>query len=527
LKHLLAIVPVLLGALSAQGEGVRRFALIAGNDIGGENTRPLIYARDDARKIHQILTRLGGIGSDDTELLLNGKSSDLLSALGRLERRIREASQRGERTALIVYYSGHSRDGAMQLGGTQLPFDSLKGRLAQAPADVRIGIFDSCQSGAFTRAKGARKAPSFEVQADAGRGAKGLVILTSSAADEDSQESDQIGGSYFSHHLASGLLGDADQSGDGRVTLSEAYAYAYDRTVADTVESAAGAQHPTYSYDLAGNGDIVLTDVVSRREGVLFPAQSPEGTYYLVDSKGFVAAEVIKAGPLERKIALAPGNYRLKRRLPDRLRVGEIRVAEGQISVIDEARLRDAPFSADPVKGPGRLAQISTHLSLGLSGYYQSFFDAPTRDSLFPAAAMLGFEAQIHNFLRRDWIWAFDLAMGGSRSTLSVGGASLPYRFGELTVGSSILVEWPEGDWVPYFGGRLAMVLMTRRFDDPLLPRQNFDTFSPGLVGGLKYRVSRNWGITARGRAHYLLYNVEQNRSLGYWDLAFLVTYEM
>ena len=95
------------------------------------------------------------------------------------------------------------------------------------------------------------------------------MLLTSSAADEDSQEADRIGGSYFSHHLASGLLGDADRSGDGRVSLAEAYAYAYARTVADTAESAAGAQHPTFSYELAGNGDVVLTDVKSRTEGPL------------------------------------------------------------------------------------------------------------------------------------------------------------------------------------------------------------------------------------------------------------------
>ena len=51
------------------------------------------------------------------------------------------------------------------------------------------------------------------------------------------EESDLLGGSYFSHHLASGLLGDADRSADGRVTLAEAYAYAYERTVADTASS--------------------------------------------------------------------------------------------------------------------------------------------------------------------------------------------------------------------------------------------------------------------------------------------------
>src|SRR5207248_10935165 len=98
---------------------------------------------------------------------------------------------------------------------------------------------------------------------------------------------------HCSDDLAGGVLGGADRSGDGRVTLFEAYAYAYDRTVADTAESAAGAQHPTFSYDLAGNGDLVLTDVAVRHEGVYFPREAPGGVYYLVDHQGFVAAEVV------------------------------------------------------------------------------------------------------------------------------------------------------------------------------------------------------------------------------------------
>jgi len=527
LPRLLAIVVVVLIAQSAWAQGTRRFAVIAGNDDGGEGTKPLLYARDDARKIHDILTRLGGIQPPDSELVLNGKAADVLAAFTRIEQRLRQAAERSERTALLFYYSGHAKDGAMRLGSTALAFDSLRNRLAQSPADVRIGIFDSCQSGALTRSKGVRKAPSFEVESDAGSGAKGLVILASSAADEDSQESDQIGGSYFSHHLASGLLGDADRSGDGRVTLSEAYAYAYERTVADTVESAAGAQHPTFSYDLAGNGDIVLTDLVARKEGILFPASSPDGPYYLVDSRGFVSAEVMKVAATERRIALPPGTYRVKRRLTDRLRVGEVHVAAGQLTVLDESSLRDAPFSDDPVKGPGRVQQISTHLSFGFSGFYQSFFDGPTRETLFPPTPMLGLEAQIHNFLRRDWIWGFDLAFGGSRSTLNLSALNVPYKFSELTLGTSILVEWPEGILVPYLGARLAMVFMSRQFDDRTLPDQNFYTFTPGLVGGLKLRISRNWGIEVRGRVHYLFYNIEQNRSLGYWELATLLSYEL
>ena len=66
-------------------------------------------------------------------------------------------------------------------------------------------------------------------------------------------------------------------------------------------DSAAGAQHPTFSYDLAGNGDLVLTDVVTRREGLLFPPEAPAGTYFLVDGKGFVAAEIVKVAGAARR----------------------------------------------------------------------------------------------------------------------------------------------------------------------------------------------------------------------------------
>ena len=40
-------------------------------------------------------------------------------------------------------------------------------------------------------------------------------------------------------------------------------------TVADTADSIAGPQHPTFSYDLAGNGDLVLTDLRVNDEGLL------------------------------------------------------------------------------------------------------------------------------------------------------------------------------------------------------------------------------------------------------------------
>jgi Caspase domain len=535
-----AFAAVLLLALARAGaepraatSGPRRFALVAGNNDGGYDTRPLLYATADARKIHTVLTELGGVDRGDATLLLDGSAGDFLGALADLEGRAAQAARQGQRTTLIVYYSGHAKEGALRLGGSRVDLEALKQRLAGAsPAHVRIGIFDACRSG--NRLKGARKGPGFEIQADGGQDARGLVLLTSSSADEDSQESDAIAGSYFSHHLMSGLRGSADRSGDRRVTLSEAYEYAYARTVAETAETAAGAQHPTFDYDLKGNGNLVLAELGTRGEGLYLPARAPAGVYYLVEAgRGVVAAEVLKVADLDRVIALSAGRYQVKRRLPDRLRLGQVEVPAGRLVTLDEGALRDAPFSDDPVKGARADLESGARFGLALGASVQSFFDAPTREGLFPPTGLLSAELMLRHFFRRDWVWTVDLAAGSSRGTVVRAplGARLPFRFSELDAGTSLFAEWPlfGGRLTPYFGARLAFMFLRREFEGEAagIPEQHLSTFSPGLLGGLRYRLGLGLSVAARARVHYLLYNVDENRSLGYLELAGVLVYEL
>src|SRR5262252_6773885 len=191
----LAVTALLLAAAApragAADAGLRRFAIVVGNDQGGGDTRPLLYASADARKVYDILTRLGGVRTEDATLLIGASASQLLSAVVAVEMQAAEAKRHGEQTALFFYYSGHAKDGSLRLGETRIPVEGLKARIASSPVDVRIAILDSCKSGSIaapTRTKGARKAPAFEIQADSPRDAKGMVILTSSTSDEDSQE---------------------------------------------------------------------------------------------------------------------------------------------------------------------------------------------------------------------------------------------------------------------------------------------------------------------------------------------------
>jgi hypothetical protein len=101
-----------------------------------------------------------------------------------------------------------------------------------------------------------------------------------------------------------------------------------------------------------------------------------------------------------------------------------------------------------------------------------------------------------------------------------------PFHFSEASIASSLTVEWPLRSVTPFVGGRLALLLMNRTFQDNAFPAQFYATLSPGLVAGVAYHFSRSTSVVASARLHYLLYNVDDNRSLGYWELATMVAYD-
>src|SRR5260370_10410139 len=146
-----ALVVALASTGAARGEGLRRFAIVVGNNRGGGDTRPLLFAGDDARKVHDILTRIGGVRPDDAALLVDRGAADLVAALADVDGKARAAAAQGQQSTLLVYFSGHAKDGALRLGDTALPLEQLKPRIAGTATPVRIGIFVSCRARHLTR----------------------------------------------------------------------------------------------------------------------------------------------------------------------------------------------------------------------------------------------------------------------------------------------------------------------------------------------------------------------------------------
>ncbi|MBN1940325.1 MAG: caspase family protein [Candidatus Aminicenantes bacterium] len=324
--------------------GIRRFAVIVGANHGGSDRVRLRYAVSDARTINRILQDLGGVAPEDALLLLDPKAGDFMSGMKSFRSRVEEAKSGHRRIEVVFYYSGHSDETRLLLNEETIPYETLRETINGIPADVRIAILDSCASGAFTRLKGGKKKPSFLL--DEAYDMKGYAFLTSSSATEASQESDLLRSSFFTHYLSSGLRGAADLNGDGRVTLQEAYQFAFNETLAGTTGTLNGPQHPNYDIEMSGAGDVVMTDIRTA-SAVLALAGDVAGRIFIHDKAGRLVLEASKSGADDRTVSLglAAGDYRVVR-----ITDGRIFEAEAGLKSGGEKTLAAGDFSPSKKK---------------------------------------------------------------------------------------------------------------------------------------------------------------------------------
>ncbi len=246
--------------------------------------------------------------------------------MGKLQERVKTERSEYNRIEIIFYYSGHSDDENILLGNEKISYQDFRETINNMPADVQIAILDSCASGAFTRIKGGKKKLPFLM--DEAYDMRGYAFLASSSATEASQESDLIKGSFFTHYLTSGMRGAADMSQDGLVTLSEAYQFAFNETLAETAKTMSGPQHPNTHIQMTGTGDVVMTDI-RKSSAVLILDSDISGRLFIHDSKNLLVVELTK--PVGRKIELGleEGEYRIINILEGEIYESNISLQEG------------------------------------------------------------------------------------------------------------------------------------------------------------------------------------------------------
>ena len=219
------------------------------------------------------------------------------------------------------------------------------------------------------------------------------------------------------HHLASGLLGDADRSrrrpGDAlRGVLACVRAHGGGH---------GGQQRGRRSTPRSATTSRATATWCSRTcapapRGCWCRGAAPAGAYYFVDParpRGGGAGQGRGRGaPRGAGAGHVPGEAPAGGPAAHR-RGGGARA--GATTVLEETRLRDAPFSDDPVKGGARRRRPCW--TVGLTGGYQSFFDAPTREHALPlrAACWARRRSCTHYFRERLAAGASTWRVGGTQ----------------------------------------------------------------------------------------------------------------
>ncbi|MCL2282707.1 MAG: caspase family protein [Fibromonadales bacterium] len=330
-KTLFVFLLVFAALLQAAQQKIERFLLSAGANNGGTDRVLLRYAESDANSFAEVFSQMGGIDKGNILRISNPSVKTMQNGFAEIGKRL-QGKKSDTRKEVLVYYSGHADEKGLRLGNEVYSWADFRKSVNNLNADIKIAVLDACGSGAITRTKGGVSRPAF--LQDASSEMTGYAYLTSSNENEASQESDRIRGSFFTHALVSGLRGAADMNGDSKVTLSEAYQFAFNETLQNTQSTSGGTQHPSRDMNLAGTGDVVMTDLREMSAGLVLE-KNLEGRFFIRDNKGNLVAELYKAGGKTLELGLPAGVYSVQMEAPSRLwKAGDIELKDGKKQVL-------------------------------------------------------------------------------------------------------------------------------------------------------------------------------------------------
>lgn len=357
---MLPVALILAAQLGAAPVSPRMAIVASAGSADGQAA--LRYADRDADRMEAVLRDLGGF--DRIERLRDPRPQALRAALDRVE----QAAARDPGLQLVFYYSGHADQHGLLVGAERFAFDELRARLEGSRAAVRVALIDACYAGTMVQTKGGTPAPGYALDLIAPTRVRGAAIIAAGTASELAQESGDIEGSYFTHHLLSALRGAGDRDGDGVVTLAETYQYAYSHTLAATLPSVFGPQHPSYEYRLAGTGELPMTRLGRGRQALTFPPG--DGRSYLVSTSGDeVVAEVASQPQARVRLVLPGGRYRVAARQERRAWLAEVRLPpDGGDVAVESSGFREVAAELAFAKGGRPFLRNEVALDLAVTG---------------------------------------------------------------------------------------------------------------------------------------------------------------
>ena len=251
-----------------------RYAVIVGISAYMDDAIPnLKYAAEDAQAVYSALVRHGGYSEENIKLLLNEQATyrEIKSALGTF---LPRSAQKDD--AVFIYFAGHGCPDVDHSGdnpedqitkylapydahrddlfSTAFPMDELSAMLKRIESQYVVMALDTCYSGQAGQGRTFETVNTRAVLSNSFLNriaGQGRVVITASDINELSMELEALGHGIFTHHLVTGMKGEADLDGDGLVSVQELYDYLSERVTKDAM-SAGGRQHPLFRGSLPG-----------------------------------------------------------------------------------------------------------------------------------------------------------------------------------------------------------------------------------------------------------------------------------
>jgi hypothetical protein len=337
-----------MSVLAAEPAATDVYAVVIGHNGGREGLPALRFADDDALRMARTFSAVPGhrttwvlVQPDDaTRTTLQSAGlplpsmreptrAALFAARDEL-RALLETRPAGRRATVYLFYAGHGIDGRLLLkpegeaaeGGVS--GEELKLLAASLPADDVVLFVDACRAQSLFTARGA-SGPDLSARIEAlneKAAAVRLGVLAAAQSNQPAGETDRLQGGFFSHVLASGLLGGADADGDEVVRFGELAAF-----VAFHTERLTG-QRPWFE---PPGGDLRSATVQLHGATRLRLSEDTSGRVQISSLAGVpYFAEVNKAKGRAIRLALPAGRYRVVQSAEGARATADVELTAGQ-----------------------------------------------------------------------------------------------------------------------------------------------------------------------------------------------------
>ncbi|NPC68947.1 caspase family protein [Corallococcus sp. AB004] len=492
------LVPLRLDAADlSRAYTPRRLALLVGvSSFDDPQWRALRFSSKDASDLAAALKDPARGHFDQVRVLTRPEETTRDAILTALRQLRREATRPDD--VVMVYLSAHgtlARDGRGELTRylvtrdasyraipqTALSMDALKAEFEQLPSRRRLLVLATCHSGSgksllpheleveLAGIKSGFYARPLE------ESSRASMVFAASDWGETAREDEGLRNDIYTYFLIEGLGGAADRNADGAVTATEAHDYSRRRTFAFTE----GRQRPSAEIMEVGADPVILAGRIDRTGQPELFSYNPRLDGFLLKVDGEPRLELpggAAVGPGRRTVELTKGDAVLVRR--------EVDVARGE-------RLPLERLLSDAI--PRR--------ALSLVGGMMSFADGRSRRELLPAAPQVGVVLRLEDLPLQNLGLMVDMGLGRGREKLQVApGSEVPFGYTTLTLGAAVPYLWRWERLTLFAGPRVAALYLGRSFDvEAYSGGQRYFTVSPGVVGGLAWRLGERLELTAQG----------------------------